>query len=273
MSAAAAPARTADQLLFCNQPERLNPGGAYTDSRLEAGRTYRIFFHYRNNASTAGPLVVALQGTAASPLRLEVQKGIADPHRDPAHVGRQAMARFMQAPNRKYAGTSAVRFPLTLKPRLVASGVLTVRTLAQDTRLRIYFRNNERTVPGARVVVVDAPRREYTVTLRPGAQQQYFWIGKQEAGMSQQLDDTYGMVYSFKVDAPMGSRVRVAFSPRGGQAGLAGTFGGIMRQSPIVGATAWALFTEAVVGKSGLVLTTLPFGGVFYAVELALQRK
>lgn len=268
----AKPAQAADQLLFCNRPERLKAGGAYADSPLKAGRTYRIFFHYRNSSAKAGPLVVAFQSAAATSLRLDVQKGLADPHRDPAHAGRQAMARFMQAPSHQYSG-KAVRFPLTLQPHQVASGVLTVRGLTQDARLRIYFRNNDRTVPGARVVAVDAPRREFAVTLRPGSRQQYFRIGKPEPGMSKHLDGTYGMVYTFKVDAPAGSRVRVAFSPRGGQAGLVGTFGGILRQSPIVGAAAWTLFTEAVVGKNGLVLTTLPFGGVFYPVELAFQLR
>jgi hypothetical protein len=38
-----------------------------------------------------------------------------------------------------------------------------------------------------------------------------------------------------------------------------------------VGAAAWTAFAEAVVSKDGMVLTTLPFGGVFYPVELAFQ--
>jgi hypothetical protein len=269
--APAAPALAVDQLLFCNQPERLKNGGAYADSRLEAGRSYRIFFHYRNGAATAGPFVVAFYGATEAPLQLQVKKGIADPDRDPTVAGQQAMARFMQAPSRDYRGKAGVRFPLKLKPLQVASGVLTVRAVGQDARLRIYFRHNRWTVPGARVVAVDAPRREYTVTLRPDAKQQYFRIGKPEPGMSQHLDGTYGLVYSFKVDAPPGSKVRVAFSPRGGHSGLVGTVGGILRQSPIVGAAVWSLFTEAVVGKNGLVVTTLPFGGAYYPVELAFH--
>jgi hypothetical protein len=90
--------------------------------------------------------------------------------------------------------------------------------------------------------------------------------------MSKHLDGTYGMLYAFKVDAPPGRKVRVSFSPRGGHAGLVGSVGGIMRQSRIVGAAGWAVFSEVKVGKSGLVsLTTAPFGGVFYPVELVFQ--
>lgn len=268
---AATPVRAADQLLFCNQPERLKASGAYADAPLKAGQSYRIFFHYRNSASTTAPLVVAFQGTTGAPLRLEVKKGMADPHVNPVHAGRQAMARFMKAPSRGYGGKNMVRFPLTLRPQQVASGVLTVRAQKQDARLRIYFRNNQRVVTGARVVAIDAPRREFTVTLRPDAKRQYFRIGKPEPGMSKFLDGTYGLVYSFKVDAPPGRKVRVAFSPRGGHAGLVGTVGGILRQSRIVGAAAWSVFTEAVVGKNGLVVTTVPFGGAFYPVELAFH--
>jgi len=108
------------------------------------------------------------------------------------------------------------------------------------------------------------------VTLSPGTgRRQYFRIGVPEPNMNRQMDGTYGMVYSFKVSAPPGRRVRVAFSPRGGKAGLVGTVGGALKQSRIVGAAAWKTFSEAVVGKNGLVITTLPFGGVFYPVEVA----
>ena len=71
--------------------------------------------------------------------------------------------------------------------------------------------------------------------------------------------------------APPGSKVRVTFSPRGGQIGIVGTIGGILHKSPIVGAAVWTLFTEAVVGQDELLLTTLPFGGGFYPIELAFQ--
>lgn len=272
LAGAAGPARAADQLLFCNQPERLKAHGAYADAPLKAGKTYRVFFHYRNNTGGTGPIVVALQGSAGKPLSVKVQKGIADPHRDPARAGRQAMVRFMQAPTRQYRGArGGVRFALKLKPLEVASGVLTVQVQAQDARLRIYYGHNRALVTGARVVAIDAPRRDYSVTLDPASKRQYFRIGRPEAGMSKHLDGTYGMVYSFKVQAPPGSKVRVAFSPRGGQAGIVGTIGGILHKSPIVGAAVWTHFTEAVVGKNGLILTTLPFGGVFYPVELAFQ--
>lgn len=181
------------------------------------------------------------------------------------------MARFMQAPMRQYLGARGVRFPLKVKPQQVASGVLTVRAIGQDARLRIYYSHNNSTVPGARVVAVDAPRRDFTVALNPSSKRQYFRIGKPEPGMSKHLGGTYGLVYSFKVQAPPGSKVRVAFSPRGGQAGVVGTVGGILHKTRIVGAAAWALLSEAVVGKDGLIVTTLPFGGVFYPVELAFQ--
>ena len=262
-------ARAADKLLFCNQPEKLLAAGAHADTHLTGGRTYRIFFHYRNGSGTTGPLVVALHGSRGKPLTLAVQKGIATPQKDPSEAGKQAMARFLKSPQKRYvAPKGSARFPVTLKHNQVASGVLTLRT-DQDVRLRIYFRHNKTVVPGARVVAVDAPRRDYTLTLTPGARQQYFRIGVPESGMSKHLNGTYGLIYSFRVNAAPGSKVRVAFSPRGGKAGLVGTINGVMQQSRIVGAAAWAVFSEAVVGKDGLVLTTLPFGGVFYPVEMA----
>jgi hypothetical protein len=272
LSAAPRQARAAEDLLFCNQPERIRTSGAHADARLSAGRTYRIFYHYRNNSGAAGPLVVAFHGAAAGkPLTLAVQKGVADPQRDPSLAGRQAMARFLKGPRKRFVGDNGgVRFPVRLKHLDVASGVLTVRA-DQDARLRIYFRNNGRVVPGARVVAVEAPRRDYTIALSPGGAPRYFRIGVPEPGMSGHLNGTYGLVYSFKVNAPPGRTVRVAFSPRGGKSGLVGTIDGVLRQTRIVGATAWAVFSEAVVGKDGLVVTTLPFGGVFYPVELAFH--
>ena len=72
--------------------------------------------------------------------------------------------------------------------------------------------------------------------------------------MSRHLGGAYGLVYSFKVSAPPGSRVRVSFSPAAGRRG-------------------WSAFTEAVVGKDGMVVTTLPFGGVFHPVELLFQLR
>lgn len=63
----------------------------------------------------------------------------------------------------------------------------------------------------------------------------------------------------------------VAFSPRGGKSGLVGTVDGAMRQSRIVEAGGGSAFIDAVVGKDGMVITTLPFEGVFYPVELVFQ--
>lgn len=265
-------AKAADKLLFCNQPERMKSGGAYAESSLKAGQTYRIFFHYRNDFGNTAPFVVAFQGMGKKRLALSVQKGIADPRTDPSEAGKQATARFMASPAKSYiANSGVVRFPLSLNRWEVASGVMTVRA-GQDVRLRIYFRHNRSVVPGARVVTINAPRRDYVVTFAPGAgKKQYFRIGVPESGMSRHLDGTYGLVYSFRVHAPMGSKVRVAFSPRGGKSGMVGTVDGAMRQSRIVGAGVWSAFTEAVVGKDGMVVTTLPFGGVFYPVELVFQ--
>jgi hypothetical protein len=270
---AAKPAGAADRLLFCNQPERIRAKGAYADSLLEAGQSYRIFFHYRNTRSTRGPLVVSFRGASDKPLVLRVQKGIADPHVSPAHAGRQAMARFMSSPQRAFRGPDRVSFSLQVRPQQVASGVLTVRPIGQDAHLRIYYGHNDSTVPGARVVAVEAPRREFTVTLSSRAKRQFFRIGTLEPGMGSDLKGAYGVVYSFRVNAPPGSKVRVAFSPRGGRAGLVGTLGGILHQSRIVGTAAWSLLGESVVGKGGLVVTTLPFGGVFYPVELAFHLR
>ena len=267
------PAQAADQLLFCNRPERIRTGGAHADARLKAGPSYRIFYHYRNGTRESGPLVVAFHGATSEPLTLITRKGIADPNVSPSQAGRQAMARFLKAPEKQYTGQRAVRFTSTLKRHEVASGVLTVTAVGQDARLRIYYRHNRHTVAGARVIAVDAPRRDYAIVLKPGSSRQYFRIGVPEPGMSKHLDGTYGLIYSFRVKAPPGRKVRVAFSPRGGKAGLVGTVSGMMRQTRIVGATAWSVFSETVVGKNGLVITTLPFGGVFYPVELAFQLR
>jgi hypothetical protein len=70
---------------------------------------------------------------------------------------------------------------MALKARQVASGVLTVRA-DQDARLRIYFRHNRWTVPKARVIALDSPRREVPVVLSPDAKRQYYRIGSPEEG-------------------------------------------------------------------------------------------
>lgn len=266
--------RAQDHLLFCNDPEKIRMPGAYADAHLIAGRTYTIFFHYKNVSSGAGRFVVALQGSAGVPLRLFIRKGVADPQRDPPLAGRQAMARFLSARDKIYVGNSGgAHFGYQLGRRQIASGILSVKA-AQDTRLRIYYRHNQWTVPGARTVAVEAPRREVDVALSadPGQTRQRYRIGQPEQGMSRHLDGTYGMLYAFKVAAPQGSRVRVSFSPRGGKAGLVGSLNGSLRQSRIVPPASWKVFCETVVGKNGVVsLTTAPFGGVFYPVELLFQ--
>ena len=159
---------------------------------------------------------------------------------------------------------------MSVGSRQTASGVITV-TAKSDVRLRIYWRHNKWTVPGARVVAINTPRRQVDVLLIKGQAGERYRIGVPEVGMSKQLDGTYGMVYSFKVDAPLGSRVRVSFSPRGGKAGMVGSVNGSLHQSRIIPATQWKVFCEAVVGKRGLILTTAPFGGVFYPVELVFK--
>ena len=264
------PAAAQDHLLFCNRPEKMRLPGAYADAALIANRTYTIFFHYKNVTNAAGPLVIALHGSRGEPITLDVRKGVADAQREPPLAGRQAMARFLSAPEKRFFGTGGARFAMTVKPRQIASGVLTVKA-DQDARLRIYFRHNKWTVPGARVVAVDAPRRDIQVSLGPDALKQYVRIGMPEEGMDARLDGTYGLLYAFRVDAPVGRKVRVLFSPRGGQAGLVGSIGGLIRQSRIVGTAGWEVFCVARVGAKGLVLTTAPFGGVFYPVELVFE--
>jgi len=136
-------ARAADTLLFCNRPERLRAGGVHADAPLAAGQTYRVFFHFRNDTPRTGPLVIALENASTNPtnrpLSVLARKGIADPRRDPSEAGRQAMARFLQAPPRRYAAQDGtIRFALTLKRREVASGVLSVRA-DRNARLRIFW--------------------------------------------------------------------------------------------------------------------------------------
>lgn len=265
------PAAAQETLLFCNDPEKIRMPGAHADALLRKGRTYTIFFHYRNVTPGAGPLVIALHGSQGKRLNLVVRKGVADPQVDPSRAGRQAMARFLSSGDVFYRGTGGARFAMRLKRQQVASGVMTVRT-DQDVRLRIYYRHNRWTVPGAHAIAVDAPRREVEIALSQEARRQHFRIGQPEEGMHARLDGTYGMLYAFRVAAPPGRRVRVSFSPRGGKGGLVGSVSGELRQSKIVPAQRWKMFCEAVVGESGhTILTTAPFGGVFYPVELVFQ--
>ncbi len=259
-----------DTLLFCNQPERLQAPGAYADALLTGGRTYRIFFHYRNVTGAVKPLVIAFQGSVGKPLTVDIRKGIADPQNDPPQAGQQAMARYLKAPDQRFVGKGGVRLPMNLRPWDVASGVLTVRA-DQDVRLRIYFQNNNQVVTNARVTAVKAPHRDVTIALSPEAAQQYYRIGIPEEGMTGGMDGAYGLVYTFHVQAPAGSKVRVTFSPRGGQSGLVAALNGLLVQSRIVPPKNHSVFAEAKVGPNGLALVTIPFGGVFYPVEMAFH--
>ena len=258
-------------LLFCNTPEKIRMGGAVADAHLLAGTTYTIFYHYRNVSQNGGEFVVALHNTESGPLRFTARKGMADPQRDPPLAGRQAMARFLQAGENVFTGKhGTARFGHLLKNKQVASGILSIKC-EKTARLRIYFRHDKYTVPGAGVVAVADPHKQIEVALSQTSRTCYYRIGLPDAGSDRRLDGTYGMLYAFKVAAPAGRRVRVLFSPRGGKAGMVGSIGGKMTQSGIVGAAQWAIFCETTVGKDGMVLTTAPFGGVFYPVELLFQ--
>ena len=263
----------ADELLFCNEPERLDVRGVYADRRLIAGRTYRIFFHYRNVTTQTRPLVIAFFGNAGKPFTMDVQKGIADPHNDPPLAGRQAMMRYLTAPaQRLYATKSVARFPMSPGRWEVASGVLLVRA-DRDVRMQIYFGDNAVKIAGASVVAVPAPYRDIPVMLSDENPRHYARIGQPDAtllqGLTGRMDGAYGLFYRFQVQAPEGRKVRVVFSPRGGHAGLVGNLAGQIFESPIVNAAQWAVFGEALVGKNGLLFRTAPFGGVFYPVEVA----
>lgn len=265
-------AQAQDTLLFCNTPEKLRMPGSYSEAKLEAGRTYTIFYHYKNVTPSTGPFVIALRGTKKRPLGFAVRKGLADPQWDPPLAGRQAMARYLSSPQKHLTGSKGyARFAHPLGRYQIASGVLTVRC-DQDTQLKIYFRHDKWTVRGAHTVAVETPRRNISVALSRDSKRQSYRIGQPDKGMHRSMDGTYGMVYAFKVKAPEGRKVRVSFSPRGGKSGMVGSVNGQMRQTSIVPARGWKVFCEAIVGKDGgLNLTTVPFGGVFYPVELVFQ--
>jgi hypothetical protein len=264
-------ARAQDRLLFCNTPERITMPGSYAESKLEAGKSYTVFYHYKNYTGSAGPFVIALHGDAGKPLKFTARQGMADPQRDPPSAGRQAMARYMSAPEKSYNGKKGFgRFDYKLGNRQVASGIITV-TCESDARLRIYFRHDKWSAPGVHTVAVDAPRREVDIALSKEAKRQFYRIGEPEDGMSRHLDGTYGMLYAFKIAAPEGRKVRVCFSPRGGKGGMVGSVKGTTHVSQIIPATHWRVFLETKVGKDSVILTTAPFGGVFYPVELMFQ--
>ncbi|MDX1933920.1 MAG: hypothetical protein SFU56_15075 [Capsulimonadales bacterium] len=265
------PVLAGEHLLFCNNPEKIRLPGAYGNALLRAGETYTIFYHFRNVTRDTAPFVIGLRETNGSPLRFSARQGLADPNRDPSVAGRQAMARYLSSPDTEFVGKKGfARFAYPLRPRQVASGVLTVRC-ETDAVLRLYFRHDRWTAPGVHTIVVPDPRREIEVSLSGETRTRYFRIGEREIGMHHALDGTYGMLYAFRIDAPEGRRVRVSFSPRGGKAGLVGSLNGKLRQSRIIPATHWRVFCEAIAGKNGLNLTTAPFGGVFYPVELLFE--
>ncbi|MBC8104038.1 MAG: hypothetical protein H7Z41_15805 [Cytophagales bacterium] len=267
----ARPAWSQDHLLFCNNPEKIRISGVYADTLLKAGEKYTVFYHYKNVTGVSGNFVVALHGAVAKPLRFTARQGFANPQNDPPLAGRQAMARFLSSVDKSFVGKQgAGRFTHRVGDRNVVSGVLSVQC-DQPTRLRLYFRHDKWTVPGARVIAVATPRREVEIALSTASDRKSFRIGQPEAGMNRRLDGTYGMLYAFKIAAPQGRRVRVSFSPRGGKGGLVGSVNGDLRQSNIVPAAQWRVFFEQSMGKRGLNLTTAPFGGVFYPVELVFQ--
>jgi hypothetical protein len=265
------PALAEDHLLFCNNPEKIRIPGAYANAVLKAGDTYTIFYHFKNVGREYGPFVLGLRSISGKSLRFMTRQGLADPSHDPCTAGRQAMARYLSAPEDIYIGKHGyARFAYPLAPRQVASGILTVRC-ESDATLRLYFRHDKWNVPGVETITVTEPRREIPISLSKQSQTQYYRIGLREAGMHKRLDGTYGMLYAFRIDAPLGRRVRVCFSPRGGKGGMVGSLNGSLRQSQIIPATHWRVFCEAISGKGGLNLTTAPFGGVFYPVEIMFQ--
>jgi hypothetical protein len=266
-------AQAQDRLIYCNQPERVRSRGVLASAYLEPGKTYQVFYHYRNETGRSAEFVVALSGTGGGPLAFTARQGLADPTDDPPSAGEQAMARYF---NRRdtplVAQDGTAQFSYRLGHRDVASGVLTI-TAKTRAKLALYFGNNDALVPGAQTMIVDTPRCEVEIPLSKINPKQIYRIGKPESGIDSRMDGSYGMIYAFKLDAPVGSRVRVSFSPRGGQSGLVGTLNGALVRSPILQATERAVVCEAKITQSGAVLVTSPFGGVFYPVELTFELQ
>ena len=208
--------------------------------------------------------MVALHGNPGQRFRFVARQGFADAQSDPPLAGRQAMARFLSAPERDYRGVGGARFGFRLGRHQIASGILTV-CAESDARLRIYFKHDQWTVPHASTTVLDSPRREQEVDLTTGGDTQTFRIGNPEPATGNgHLDGAYGILYAFHISAPPGRRVRVSFSPRGGKGGLVGSLNGKLLQTGICPATHWGVYCETLTGKNGVRLTTAPFGGVFY---------
>jgi hypothetical protein len=265
----ARPVAAQDRLIFCNQPEKIAAAGRYADTELEAGKEYTVFYHYRNTSPTAGEFAVTL--SSPSGFGFTARLGTADPSHDPPRAGHQAMARYFGAATRHFdAPSGRARFGYALGRGKVASGVLTV-TPDRNVRLHLFFKHDQWLVRSARTIVVDAPRSDIEIPLSDDGRQLRYRIGQPEPGMSQHLDGTYGMFYAFKIMAPAGRRVRVSFSPRGGKAGLVGILGDQPIHTGIVPGLRWQRLCETTVGPDGVILTTAPFGGVFYPVELVFQ--
>ena len=265
------PASAQDRLLYCNQPERIRSSGSLATSVLEANVPYQIFYHYRNDSGRSDDFVLALNGPGGKPLQFTARRGLADPTSDPPIAGEQAMARFFSRGSTSFlAQDGTARFAFRLADSQVASGYLTVTT-AVRTRLQLYFGNNKFPVPGARCVQVESPRTDVEIPLSAENPKQSYRIGVPEGERAGSVDGTYGTLYAFKIDAPPGRRVRASFSPRGGHAGLVGTLNGELLRTPIREAAESATVFEATAGKKGLLFLTVPYGGVFYPVELTFR--
>lgn len=264
-------ARAQERLIYCNEPERIRSTGSLATSVLEANKTYQIFYHYRNDTGRSGEFVMALHGSLGKPLQFAARQGLADPNSDPPTAGEQAMARFFSRGSRSFTAIDGTaRFAYRLASWQVASGYMTV-TPKSRARLQLYFGNNASPVPGARCVQVDSPRCDVQIPLSAENGKQVYRIGVPEGDLARKVDGTYGTQYAFQIDAPVGKRVRVTFSPRGGHAGLVGTLNGKLLRTPIQEATKTATVFEATVEKKGILFVTVPYGGVFYPVELTFS--
>jgi hypothetical protein len=264
-----------DKLIYCNEPERIRDAGAYASAYLEAGTTYTIFYHYRNDSGDSGDFVLGLRSIDEKSFSVATKQGLADPDVDPPTAGRQAMARFLRAGEKPiFAAKGTARFAFRLGHRQVASGMLTLKP-DRDLRLRIYFKHDQWDAPRMRTIVVDSPRCDIEIPLsESSATRRTYRIGMPELTeqRTRLRDGSYGMLYAFKINAPEGSKVRISFSPRGGKAGLVGMLAGDLVSSAIFPAFSQQTLADATVGPAGhITLTTSPFGGVFYPVEVTFQ--
>ena len=272
------PVSAQNTLLFCNTPERVTSPGVYAEANLEPGRTYTIFYHYYNVSGHSDFLNIAFHTNKNTegkrvPLSFQMRQGTADPRRDPCEAGRQAMARFLSSPSSDYkANCGEALFRYKVGDRQVISGMISV-TPKEPVSFKAYFRHDKWLVKEGQTVLVDAPRYEIEIPLSydPSMQQQTYRIGLPEPDASHQYDGSYGALYSFKIAAPVGTRVRVLFRPRGGKAGVVGSLNGTLLSSEIIEAGETQFLCETIIGKDGTTLITSPYGGVFYPVELVFQ--